>query len=49
MYLALANMCAQGRFDFSLYKTDLSNVKIEHDFFVPFPRPDTKGVRMTVE
>ena len=49
MYLALASLCAPGRFEFALYDTDLSDVKIEHDFFVAFPRLDTKGVRATVK
>lgn len=49
MYLLVANMCAPGRFNFALYETDLSDVKVEHDFFVAFPRLDTKGVRVTVK
>lgn len=48
MHLGLANMCAPGRFEFELFETDLSDVKIEHDFFVAYPRLDTKGVRVSV-
>lgn len=48
MYLALGNMCAPGRFEYELFETDLSDVKIEHDFFVAFPKLDTKGVRVSV-
>lgn len=48
MYLALAAMCAPGRFNYELFETDLSDVKIEHDYGVAFPRLATKGVRVSV-
>lgn len=49
MYLVLAALCAPGRFNFSLFETDISDVKIMHDYGVAFPRLDTKGVRVNVE
>lgn len=49
LYLGLSNMCAPGRFEFELFETDLSDVKIEHDFFIAYPRLGTKGVRVYVK
>lgn len=36
------------RFKFELYETDISDVEIAHDFFVPQPKLDTKGMRVKV-
>ncbi|KAF8850501.1 putative cytochrome P450 [Acephala macrosclerotiorum] len=36
------------RFEMELYETDESDVKIEHDYFAPVPRLDSKGVRIMV-
>ncbi|KAF1814179.1 cytochrome P450, variant [Eremomyces bilateralis CBS 781.70] len=36
------------RFRFELYETDLSDVIIVHDFFLPSPKLDSKGVRVKV-
>jgi hypothetical protein len=35
-------------FSFELYETDLSDVKLAHDFFLPSPKLDSKGVRVKV-
>jgi len=37
------------RFEFELYETDASDVKLAHDFFMPSPKLDSHGVRMTVK
>jgi cytochrome P450 len=34
------------RFTFELYETDVSDVQLAHDFFLPSPKLDTKGVRV---
>lgn len=31
-----------------LFETDESDVKIEHDYFAPVPKHDSKGVRIRV-
>lgn len=36
-------------FEFELYQTDKSDVDLAHDFFLPFPRLDSQGVRVTVK
>ncbi|KMU91874.1 cytochrome P450 monooxygenase [Coccidioides immitis H538.4] len=36
-------------FDFELYKTDKSDVELVHDYFLPFPKLDTKGIRVRVK
>jgi hypothetical protein len=33
-------------FDFELYETDISDIELQHDFFLPFPKWDSKGVRV---
>lgn len=35
-------------FSFELYETDLTDVKLAHDFFLPSPKLDSKGVRVKV-
>ncbi|EEH43171.2 uncharacterized protein PADG_07991 [Paracoccidioides brasiliensis Pb18] len=44
--------CTMGlvfrQFDFKLYETDVSDVKLQHDFFVPRAKLDSKGVRVFV-
>lgn len=35
-------------FEFELYETDKSDVEFAHDFFLPFPKLDSKGVRVLV-
>ena len=36
------------RFTFELYETDVSDVRVAHDYFVAFPKKDSKGVRVRV-
>lgn len=47
MYLALATVFR--RFDFELYETDVSDVTLAHDFYLPAPKQDSKGVRVKVK
>jgi hypothetical protein len=35
-------------FQFKLYETDVSDVEMVHDFFLPSPKKDSKGVRVKV-
>jgi cytochrome P450 len=37
------------KFEFQLFETDISDVVIKHDFFLPSPRLDSKGIRVTVK
>lgn len=46
LYLATAMLFR--RFRFELYETDASDVVLKHDFFIPSPKLDTKGVRVKV-
>lgn len=36
------------RFNFELFETDCSDVDMKHDYFIPLPELDTKGVRVLV-
>lgn len=36
------------RFSFKLYETDSSDVELAHDFFLPSPKLDSKGIRVKV-
>lgn len=36
------------RYEFELFETDESDVKLAHDFFLVSPKLDSKGVRVTV-
>ncbi|EED16388.1 cytochrome P450, putative [Talaromyces stipitatus ATCC 10500] len=36
------------RFEFELYETDITDVELAHDFMVPQPKLDTKGMRVRV-
>ena len=47
LYMTLAAIFRN--FDFELYQTDLSDVELAHDFFLPSPRLDSKGVRVKVK
>lgn len=46
LHLALATLVR--RFTFDLHQTDISDVEIAHDFMVPQPKLDTKGMRVKV-
>ncbi|KAL3440678.1 cytochrome P450 [Aspergillus insuetus] len=35
-------------FDFELFETDITDIEFVHDFFIPFPKLDSKGVRVFV-
>ncbi|OKL64358.1 hypothetical protein UA08_00972 [Talaromyces atroroseus] len=47
LYLVFASVFHY--FDFELYETDLTDVELSHDFFLPFPKLDSKGVRVRVK
>ena len=49
LYLIMAALYAPGRFEFELFQTDVSDVEIEHDFFTPFHRLDSKGIRVLIK
>lgn len=36
------------KFEFELYETDETDVELKHDFTIPAPRLDSKGVRIRV-
>jgi hypothetical protein len=36
------------RFKLELYETDVTDVQIAHDFMLPAPKADSKGVRIKV-
>ena len=46
LYLTLAMLFR--RFDFKLHDTDITDVEVAHDFMVPQPKLDTKGMRVKV-
>jgi cytochrome P450 len=37
------------RYKFELHEADVTDVQLGHDFFIPVPRLDSKGVRVFVE
>ncbi|CAO2652154.1 Nn.00g004370.m01.CDS01 [Neocucurbitaria sp. VM-36] len=46
LYLTLGMMFR--RFKFELHEADITDVELGHDFFIPVPRLDSKGVRVFV-
>ncbi|KIX06391.1 uncharacterized protein Z518_04367 [Rhinocladiella mackenziei CBS 650.93] len=46
LYMTLAAVFRN--FAFELYETDISDVELAHDFFLPSPKMDSKGVRVKV-
>jgi len=46
LYLATATLFR--RFTFELYETETSDIELAHDFFLPSPKLDSKGVRVKV-
>ncbi|TVY39771.1 Cytochrome P450 monooxygenase [Lachnellula occidentalis] len=48
MYLALAVLFRPGGPNFQLFETDESDVIQVHDFLLPLPRLDSKGMRVTI-
>jgi len=47
LYLTLA--ATFRYFDLELYETDETDVKLAHDFFLPFPKLDSNGIRVIVK
>jgi hypothetical protein len=47
LHLGLATIFR--RFEFELYETDVSDVQLAHDFFLPSPKLDSEGVRVKVK
>ena len=37
------------RFGLELYETDITDVELKHDLFIPFVKLDSKGVRVRVK
>ena len=46
LYMTLAGVFRN--FAFELYETDVSDVALAHDFFLPHPKMDSKGVRVRI-
>jgi hypothetical protein len=46
VYMVLAAIFR--RFSFELHETDVSDVQMAHDLFIPSPKVDSKGVRVKV-
>ncbi|OCK79946.1 cytochrome P450 [Lepidopterella palustris CBS 459.81] len=47
MFVSLAAIFR--RFAFELYETDMSDVTLKHDYFIPLPKLDSKGIRVIVK
>lgn len=48
MSLALAVLYRPNGPQFDLFKTDESDVRQAHDFLIPLPKLDTKGIRVLI-
>lgn len=48
MELFLAAGTILRKFDLELYETNVSDVLLAHDFFLPSPKLDSKGIRIKV-
>jgi cytochrome P450 len=48
IHLCLATLFS-GRYEFELFETDMEDVRLAHDFFLPSPKLDSKGVRVKVK
>lgn len=46
MIIGLAHLFR--KFEIELYETDETDVEVKHDFTIPAPRSDSKGVRIKV-
>ncbi len=46
LYITLATVFS--RFTFELYETDVSDVEMSHGYLVPYPKWESKGVRVQV-
>ncbi|KAK8113857.1 hypothetical protein PG999_005926 [Apiospora kogelbergensis] len=49
MNLALAALVLRVLPHMRIYETDESDLRYDHDMFIPMPKSDTKGVRVTME
>jgi dihydroneopterin aldolase len=47
LYLTIAGIFRQ--YELELFETSVEDIKMAHDFFSPFPRLDSKGVRVRVK
>ena len=47
LYITLATVFS--RFSFELFETDRSDVEMAHAYLVPYPKWDSKGVRVNVK
>jgi hypothetical protein len=47
LYIALATIFS--RFNFEFYETDISDVEMAHGYLVPYPKWESKGVRVRVK
>ena len=47
MYLTLGVLFR--RYKFGLYETDVTDTLLKHDFILPSPKLDSKGIRVLVE
>jgi cytochrome P450 len=47
--LILYSVFGPGGVEMELFETDESDVKVVHDYFNPFPRKDSKGVRVLIK
>ena len=47
LYITIAAVFS--RFEFELVETDISDVEMKHAYLVPYPKWDTKGVRVQVK
>lgn len=47
--LSMALAAVFRRFTFELFETDVSDVALAHDYFVPQVKLDSKGVRVKVK
>jgi hypothetical protein len=47
LYITLATVFSS--FDFELFETDDSDVEMAHAYLVPYPKWESKGVRMRVK
>ena len=36
------------RFKSELYETDITDIELQHDFLIPSPKLDSKGVRVKI-
>lgn len=47
MYIILATVF--NAFEFELFETDISDVEMAHAYLVPYPKWESKGIRMRVK